>query len=190
MKNATTILVQRRGRHIEDAVIYNCPVKLANDLLPDRKTLRAYKWSSFMARFPYEPIPTTTHKASTEKLKNWIKQIKAANAKRDAILEDYSKLVSDKNSFLLKMRTMLESELAITNHVIDLLPKVGEVAKTPAPENKPVEKIAPAEPAPKVEEKIPAPIEEIPSNIVDISSKPTVTDDTMTYAPAKEVASK
>ena len=118
------------------------------------------------------------------------KQIKAANAKRDAILEDYSKLVSDKNSFLLKMRTMLESELAITNHVIELLPKVGEVAKTPAPENKPVEKVAPVKPAPKIEEKTPAPVEEVPSNIVDISSKPTVTDDTMTYAPAKEVASK
>ena len=120
------------------------------------------------------------------------KQIKAANVKRDAILEDYSKLVSDKNSFLLKMRTMLESELAITNHVIELLPKVDEVAKTPAPENKSVET------PPKVEEKIPAPVKEIPSNIVDISSKPveakkTVTDDTMTYAPAKkleEVSSK
>ncbi len=126
------------------------------------------------------------------------KQLKAANAKRDAILEDYSKLISDKNSFLLKMRTMLESELAITNHVIELLPKLGEDTKIPAPENKLVEKIAPVEPAPKVEEKIPAPVKEISSNIVDISSKPadaekTVTDDTMTYAPAKkleEVSSK
>lgn len=116
------------------------------------------------------------------------KQIDAANAKRDAILEDYSKLVSDKNSFLLKMRTMLESELAITNHVIDLLPKVDEVAKAPAPETKPAEKVAPAEPAPKVEEKVPEPVEEIPSNIVDMSSKPTaaVTDETRTYAPAKK----
>jgi len=126
------------------------------------------------------------------------KQVKTANAKRDAILEDYSKLVSDKNSFLLKMRTMLESELAITNHVIELLPKLDEVAKTPAPENKPAEKVAPIETAPKAEEKKSAPAEKVASNIVDISSKPTdaektVTDDTMTYAPAKkpeEVSSK
>ena len=121
------------------------------------------------------------------------KQIEAANAKRNAILKDYSKLVSEKNSFLLKMRTMLESELAITNHVIDSLPKVDEVAKNPAPDNKSAEKIASNVPEPKVEEKIPAPVEEIASNIVDISSKPTITDDTRTYAPPKkpeEVSSK
>lgn len=117
------------------------------------------------------------------------KQIEAANAKRDAILEDYNKLVSDKNSFLLKMRTMLESELAITNHVIELLPKVGEAAKTPAPENKPVAKPKPVEP-PKVEE-IPAPVEEVKSNIVDISSKPVekktvALDGTRTYNFAKK----
>lgn len=117
------------------------------------------------------------------------KQIEAANTKRDAILEDYSKLVSDKNSFLLKMRTMLESELAITNHVIELLPKVDEAAKTPAPENKPVEKPKPVEP-PKVEE-IPAPVEEVKSNIVDISSKPVekkavALDGTRTYNFAKK----
>lgn len=117
------------------------------------------------------------------------KQIEAANAKRDAILEDYNKLVSDKNSFLLKMRTMLESELAITNHVIELLPKVDEAAKTPAPENKPVAKPKPVEP-PKVEE-IPAPVEEVKSNIVDISSKPVekktvALDGTRTYNFAKK----
>ena len=117
------------------------------------------------------------------------KQIEVANAKRDAILEDYSKLVSDKNPFLLKMRTMLESELAITNHVIELLPKVDEAAKTPAPENKPVEKPKPVEP-PKVEE-IPAPVEEVKSNIVDISSKPVekktvALDGTRTYNFAKK----
>lgn len=117
------------------------------------------------------------------------KQIEAANAKRDAILEDYSKLVSEKNSFLLKMRTMLESELAITNHVIELLPKVDEAAKAPAPENKPVEKPKPVEP-PKVEE-IPAPVEEVKSNIVDISSKPVekktvALDGTRTYNFAKK----
>ncbi len=117
------------------------------------------------------------------------KQIEVANAKRDAILEDYSKLVSDKNSFLLKMRTMLESELAITNHVIELLPKVDEAAKTPAPENKPVEKPKPVEP-PKVEE-APAPVEEVKSSIVDISSKPVekkivALDGTRTYNFAKK----
>lgn len=108
-------------------------------------------------------------------------QIDSANKKRNAILEDYSKLVSDKNSFLLKMRTMLESELAITNHVIGILPNVDEVAKTKSAEKpKPVEK--PAE----VKEKVPAPVKEVAPNIVDISSKPdekkiVALDGTRTY---------
>ena len=121
------------------------------------------------------------------------KIIDAATVKRDAILADYSNLIRERNTFLLKMRTILESELAITNHVIENLPRFEEVEKTPAPEEKPVE-----EPAPPVEETEPEeiskpeePPEEIEdthaTNIVDISTKP-VTDETRTYTPvpAKE----
>ena len=122
--------------------------------------------------------------------------IDAAKMKRDSILSEYSKLIGEKNSFLLKMRTVLESELAITNHIIETLPKVDEVEKNSSPvksEVKPAEKPAPPEKVSAPEkvstpEKISAPEkvseseEEIPSNIVSVSTKP-VTDETKTYKP-------
>ena len=125
--------------------------------------------------------------------------IDAAKIKRDAILSEYSKLIGEKNAFLLKMRTVLESELAITNHVIDTLPKVDEADNTPPPEVKPAEKSAPSEKTSAPEktstpekisklEEIPAEVEDdLPSNIISISTKP-VTDETKTYTPvlAKE----
>ena len=93
------------------------------------------------------------------------KKIDAAKAKRDAILKDYNKLVSEKNSFLLKIRTALESELAITNQNLSDLPKVELTEEKAPPEEK-----AP-EPAPVVEEKVskPAQVEEVESNIVDVA---------------------
>ena len=123
------------------------------------------------------------------------KIIDAANMKRNAILADYSKLVGDRNAFLIKMRTILESELAITHHLIESLPKIEEVDKTPAPEEKPAvevsietsktEETSKPEDAPKPEE-IPEKVEEdTMTNIVDVSTKP-VTDETKTYAPIKE----
>lgn len=126
-------------------------------------------------------------------------QIEKANKKREAILADYTKLVVDRNSFLLKMRTMLESELAITNHVIGILPKVDEVAETPVPEDKPVEKPKPPVEKPKPAEKSKPvekskPAERIPEsiddsgelNIIDAVSKPVETNDgTRTYKPVK-----
>lgn len=121
--------------------------------------------------------------------------IDAANVKRDAVLADYSKLVGEKNSFLLKMRMMLESELTITNHVIDTLPKVAEAVKEVLPEEKPkpvVEEVAkpveapkPVVEQPKPEEKAEPPIEgDVEINIVNVSTKP-VSDDTKTYKPVK-----
>ena len=123
------------------------------------------------------------------------KIIDAANMKRNAILADYSKLVGDRNAFLIKMRTILESELAITHHLIESLPKIEEVDKTPAPEEKPAvevsietsktEETSKPEDAPKPEE-IPEKVEEdTMTNIVDVSTTP-VTDETKTYAPIKE----
>lgn len=94
--------------------------------------------------------------------------IDAANMKRNRILADYAKLVGEKNAFLLKMRTMLESELAITNHVISILPSFDEM-DTP-PEANPI-----AEPAPPVKEQP----EEPPVAAEDFS------DDTKAYTPVK-----
>ena len=114
-------------------------------------------------------------------------QLDNAATKRDAILTDYSKLVHERQSFLLKMRTILESELAITNHVIESLPNFDEMIK---PEDKPAEEPAPPVETPKPE-KVPANIDDTATNIVDITKKPVkekaaVTDETRTYKPASD----
>ncbi|MBR4151892.1 MAG: DivIVA domain-containing protein [Selenomonadaceae bacterium] len=132
-------------------------------------------------------------------------QIELAIVKRDAILEDYSKIVSEKNSFLLKIRTALESELAITNQNLNEIPKVPEKksepkekvvpVETPKPVKeivkevvrevvKPVEKPKPIE-KPKPE-KVPVTIEDEEPNLVDVSTKPTekktvISDGTKVY---------
>ena len=116
--------------------------------------------------------------------------------KRDAILTDYAGLVREKNSFLSKMRTMLESELAITDHVINNLPNIEEKVKTAPPEEKPqaVETPAPPEEKPQAAETSAPPektskdVEDTSAtNIVDISTKPVkekaVSDETKTYKP-------
>ena len=125
------------------------------------------------------------------------KIIDAAAVKRDALLTEYSGLIRERNTFLVKMRTILESELAITNHVIESLPSFEEVEKSAPPEEKisdekisepvdepaPEEKSSPEEKISEPEEKsAPEEIEEPPSNIVDVSTKP-VTDETKTYKP-------
>jgi len=131
------------------------------------------------------------------------KIIDAAAVKRDALLAEYSGLIRERNTFLLKMRTILESELAITNHVIESLPRFEDVEKPSPPEeniseekiSEPVEEPAPEEKTSEPEEKS-APEEKISepeetpeeiedthaTNIVDISTKP-VTDETKTYKP-------
>ena len=116
-------------------------------------------------------------------------QVDNAIVKRDAILTDYARLVREKNSFLSKMRMMLESELAITAHVIDNLPNIEEEVKTEPPEEKPqpVENPAPPKETPKPE-KISQDVEDTAAtNIVNISTKPVkekaVTDETKTFKP-------
>lgn len=126
------------------------------------------------------------------------KIIDAAAVKRDALLTEYSGLIRERNTFLVKMRTILESELAITNHVIESLPSFEEVEKSAPPEEKisdekisepvdepaPEEKSSPEEKISEPEEKsAPEEIEDThATNIVDVSTKP-VTDETKTYKP-------
>ncbi len=126
------------------------------------------------------------------------KLIDAAAVKRDALLAEYSGLIRERNTFLVKMRTILESELAITNHVIESLPSFEEVEKSAPPEEKiseekisepvdepaPEEKSSPEEKISEPEEKsAPEEIEDThATNIVDVSTKP-VTDETKTYKP-------
>ncbi|MBQ7454396.1 MAG: DivIVA domain-containing protein [Selenomonadaceae bacterium] len=124
-------------------------------------------------------------------------KIESATMKRDAILAEYDKFVREKNAFLMKLRTILESELTITVQMLEDVPKVDETIKkilpveknsAPVEEVAPVEKIsAPVEEVAPVEknsapveevapvEKNSAPVEEVAedlSNIVDASTKP------------------
>ena len=112
-------------------------------------------------------------------------QIDSAKVKRDAILAEYDKFVREKNAFLLKLRTILESELTITTQMLEDVPNVAENVKQILPEEKPQPVAEPVQPveAPKAEEK-PAPTieDDAESNIVDV--KP-VTDETKTYKPVK-----
>ena len=101
-------------------------------------------------------------------------QLDAANAKRDAILAEYAKLVSEKHSFLLKLRTTLESELGLAVQMLSAVPKVEEAATRPLPEK---------EPAP-VEAAAPEEIPPAPDDAEEPSAEP-VTDETKAYTPVK-----
>ena len=116
-------------------------------------------------------------------------QIAGAMTKRDAILAEYDKFVREKQAFLMKLRTILESELTITVQMLDDVPKVDEAVKTilPAEESTPAPP-AQENPPPELVEELPATVEPVHdddnSNIVDMVSKP-VTDETKTYKPVK-----
>lgn len=110
-----------------------------------------------------------------------------ATIKRDEMLTEYARLVREKHEFMLKLRTMLESELAITNQTLSTVPRVEEppkrsapvvekisepVQEKPAPEeiSEPVEKIpAPVEKVAGPVEKIPAPVAKIPAPVEEKS---------------------
>ena len=87
-------------------------------------------------------------------------QLTDAKVKRDAILAEYARLVREKNSFLLKLRTSLESELAITQQTLDALPHVEEPPKVTAPQPAPVAKV------PEVVKQA-EPVEEIPDAVTE-----------------------
>jgi len=136
--------------------------------------------------------------------------IDSALVKRNAILAEYEKFVREKQAFLMKLRTILESELTITVQTIEDLPKVDEAIKNvlpadvPAAESKPPaeepepipEPVIKPEPVPAVKpepvsEPEPTPEPEPLSNLVDVSTKPVtvekskVSDDTKTFTPVK-----
>lgn len=90
-------------------------------------------------------------------------QIDSAIAKRDAILSEYDKTIREKKSFLFKMRTTIEAELAIINQTLDSVPGAEELL-TPPEETPP-------------ESEMPAEVEE-------------VSDGTKTYPPVKTNLSK
>ena len=105
-----------------------------------------------------------------------------ATIKRDEILAEYARLVREKHEFMLKLRTMLESELAITNQTLSTVPRVDEppkrsapavekisepVNEQPVPEeiSEPVEKISLPEENSEPVEKISEPVEKIPAPV-------------------------
>ena len=53
-----------------------------------------------------------------------------ANSKLRAVVSEYDRLVRDKNAFLLKIRTALESELAVTNQLLNSIPHPDESETT------------------------------------------------------------
>ena len=121
-------------------------------------------------------------------------QVDAAIAKRDAILAEYEKIVRDKQSFLMKLRIILESELTLTNQMIKDVPKVSEAVKDIQPEETaPVEEPAPVQESEPVAEPEPEEIPEVDDDtkvmkIIDVSTKPVAEDnpkksksDTKTY---------
>lgn len=112
------------------------------------------------------------------------KKIEDANIKRAAIFEECRKVISEKNAFLLKFRTALESELAIVNQNISEVTQVEMSAEKIAQEKVAPKKVAPVEKkSPPVEkpkpiekpakpEKAPVSTDSGELNLVDVSTKP------------------
>ena len=89
-----------------------------------------------------------------------------ATIKRDEILTEYNRLVREKHEFMLKFRTMLESELAITNQTLSIVPHVDEPPKRSAPVGEKISEPQPVSEQPAPEEiseqvEIPAPAENV-----------------------------
>ena len=59
------------------------------------------------------------------------RQIEDATGKLRAIISEYDRLVRDKNAFLLKIRTALESELAVTNQLLNSIPHPDDTEPVP-----------------------------------------------------------
>lgn len=140
-------------------------------------------------------------------------QVEKATAKRDAILAEYDRFVREKNAFLMKLRTILETELTITAQMIENVPDVSEAVKNiptedDAPAEEPVQAAEPVTPVTTVKPVTPAksvtPVKpeepDIPDededlgNLVDVATKHVteekdlVTDGTKTYKPVKPSA--
>ena len=57
------------------------------------------------------------------------KNLEEASRKLRVIVDEYEKIVREKNSFFLKVRTALESELAVTSHLLSAVPNSDELSK-------------------------------------------------------------
>ena len=99
------------------------------------------------------------------------RQIEDASMKLRDIAAEYDKIVREKSAFLLKIRTALEAELAITTQVLNSVPQnISEKVSS-----QPIQPTPPP-PEPKSEENIPAkPVQESPKAV----SKTSVSDDTI-----------
>ncbi len=71
--------------------------------------------------------------------------------KLTTIVSEYDKLVREKNSFLVKMRAALESELAVVNQLLTSIPTPMEIETLKNSAIQAVKNIQSAEPAEKVE---------------------------------------
>lgn len=144
------------------------------------------------------------------------KNIETATRNLRTIIDEYEKIVREKNSFLLKIRTSLESELAVTSHLLSSVPNSDDLSNLHAMllkmesenvnylsriqeisvEEKILEKIKekPAEkveekPAEKLEEKSEEKVEEKPEEKVEETLEEKVRknlEKTMTYKPVKK----
>ena len=94
-----------------------------------------------------------------------------ATVKRDEMLAEYARLVREKHEFMLKLRTMLESELAITNQTLSTVPHVNEPPKRPAvvEKSEPVQEKSVPEEISEPVEKIPAPVEKVAEPVEKVS---------------------
>ena len=91
------------------------------------------------------------------------RQIDDANIKLRNIVSEYDRLVRDKNAFLLKMRTALEAELAVTIQVLNGIPHPDEPVQSQH-QQQVQQQPQPVQPEPViVPTPAPAPVEAAPS---------------------------
>ncbi len=106
---------------------------------------------------------------------------------RNAVSE-YNRIVREKNTFLLKLRTALESELAVTLHLLSSVPVNAEVSPAPPtatrqPEVREVQKVPESKPEPVKVEKVSE--EKFSAPKVEKESDPEDLEKTSVYEPVK-----
>ena len=109
--------------------------------------------------------------------------IDGALVKRNAILAEYEKFVREKKAFLMKLRTILESELTITVQTLEDLPNVDEAVKNVLPADIPAVESAPDE---KISDE-PAPVDEPVAEPVAEVAEPVESEPVEPVAPVKPV---
>ena len=77
------------------------------------------------------------------------RKIDDATSKMRGIVAEYDRLVRDKNAFLLKIRTALESELAVTTQLLNSIPHPDESDSIPVASNPVTQPQPQAQPQPQ-----------------------------------------